>query len=351
MQKHSFYDQMEQILEHFSELEFYEQKKETQAFEILETQKMALGDGLDIIYSRRPNLIESFEESKQKPLIVMSKENSFIGVLSEVNFLYFGKNISAFYTSDLRMKSSASKKMKISFRPFYKEMIKNISRPCYSAVLKDNEKAINSLTKGKSGIYYHPLIDYVNLSIPILPTIKLMPISSKNLKLKYVSELPSTFLKTVLCHIDFSHDIHLGDVNFVVEKDQKIIGFFSITRPKRRSLKVKTSKRYLNLLMKTLKGIFNVDYSEKIPWVYMTNKVIKADINENQLLKFVLKKLLMDKKLQSAELFLCTSTQKELENLNIFAPKICTHGTFYEISMNPSRPRLLKQAHLNPMYL
>lgn len=354
MPSHSFQSHMDEILKVYPQ--FYQMSKadDEMAFGILESEQMKLGDKTEIIYSRRPDLKGSFEESMQNPLMVLGEEQSFFGVLSEMQAYHQGKSYEHFYTSDLRIAQNAVKSVKFGFRPYYKDMIKLMDRKCFTVVLKENIRALKALTTGKSGINYSPYIPYYTTSIPVTTGLKIQAKINldKSYNLKKTDEFPIDLFTSLTSDLDYCHKEHKDGDNFLIKKDNEVIGLISLYRPKKRSLKIKTFSKGLNLMMKSIKAFTGFDYNEKIPWVYCTQFLVKTGLDKNSVLTEVIKLLTKNKSVLAGELLLLCRVGENVEKLSLWSAQIDTQGVVYQVAIKGDNTLSeTTNAYLNPLCL
>lgn len=348
MRVHNFSEQMNLILESYPLYKVAHRDSYPAIMDFIESEKMVLNKNINLAYSRRPFLEESFLEGNQFPLMVVDDEVKFFGCISEMKSVFAGKDVDYYYTSDLRISSFASKKVKGTFRSFFRSMIEKMDHPCYTAVLKENKRAIETLTKGKSGIYYNKLFDYFTITIPVIH--RFVRLNKKNQviceKIKSLDEECFDIVDTTL---DFSHGIFDEGSHFKIYKDDQFVGFATMTRPKKRKIYVECHNLKLKILSKFLKLVYKENYEEKIPWCYLTNFFTRNDIDVNELRDEFLKIMIKEKYIRAGELILIAG-DKNLDTKLRF-PVIKTDGSFYDVSTIKKDFSLLHRVSLNPLCL
>lgn len=208
-------------------------------------------------YSRFPNVIDSFKEQSDKSFIfVYLNEDQSIGgfgslILSQ---LYInGQSVQAAYYADMRLSPTLSRRAHIESRQIYAESLKNYKQITelkdvkyfYTAILKNNEKALQALTKKKRGIIYHELCDY--------DVITMLKIRRSFKKPRFSSELISktdTPLEQsenrLFQHISNSHE------KVILKDKNKVIFSATIKKMKGRNLIISKAPYYLQLLCRLL---------------------------------------------------------------------------------------------------
>lgn len=137
----------------------------------LESISMECGP-LDIQYSRKPDIFASFNEQSDRYYIFVYLNNDFsIGGFGSliIKKMYINEEfVEAGYYADMRLSPKLGRKGHIQSRQIYAESLKRYKeieeiknvKYFYTAILKNNEKALNALTKNKRGIHYHKITEY-----------------------------------------------------------------------------------------------------------------------------------------------------------------------------------------------
>ncbi len=328
-----FIDHSAKIAEYLSEDSHFHVANELEydsLHKVIEEEMMELKKDVNIKYSRRPDLIESFLESQQVPAIITEAKNQFLAVINEMTINEYGEPKNIYYNSDLRVSKKAGIKVRINFRKTYANLIKEIDGDCFTVVLKDNQKAINALTKNKSDLFYHPVYEYTSRTLLVLPTFSF--ISSKLKGVSIVEGRDQAYEKEKKKISAFSHNTTDKDQYFLIHQNGKTVGSFSLARPVSRSLKVEVKNNYLRMCLKLANKIFSHDYEEKLPWVYMTSFYLDDEIDKAECLKVMLKYLYKNNKILAGEIFLfCHSAEKFLD-LKIMTPEINTNGMLFRVT-------------------
>lgn len=354
MNSHSFIQQMERVLKHHPQFHVMREGEDTVAFEILEGTCMKLGKKTEIFYSRRPHLRASFDESMQRPLMVLGEQKSFFGVISDMQAYNLGKAYEHYYTSDLRVTAQAIRSVKLGFRSYYKDLLAVMDRACFSAVLNENIKAVQALTRGKSALYYHPFIPYYSTTIPIAPTLKMQYkfMGSKEIVLEKQSQFPKKDFDYLTQTLEYCHKEHTEGEHFIIKKKGKKIGLISLYRPFKRSLKIKTNCFFLRGLITFLKKLTGIDYDQKVPWVYCTHFLLRPGEDKEQVFSEVIAQLMFLKAIRSGELLLLIQTGETAKKLKLWTAQIQTKGCMYHVT-NQKCPAFKEtaKANLNPLCL
>jgi|GEM_PF-4332360 len=317
---------------------------------VIEEEMMELKKGVEIKYTRRPDLVESFLESQQIPALITDHKNQFLAVINQMTIGHYGEPKNIYYNSDLRVSKKAGIRVRINFRKTYADLIKKIDAECFTVVLKDNQKAINALTKNKSDLFYHPVHEYTSRTILTLPSFSLISSKLKGVSIVQGRDLAQENERRKSSA--FSHDTADHDQYFLIKRGDKTLGSFSLARPVSRSLKVEVKSKYLRLCLKLANKIFSHNYEEKLPWVYMTSFYLDDETDKAECLKVIMKYLYKHKKLLAGEIFLFCHSAENFLDLNIKAPEISTNGILYRVttSVSPVTP-LTGPIYLNPLNL
>jgi hypothetical protein len=362
MQNNSFHQDVSNCLSDYTAFKILEPDLQEEAFCLLEEEQMKLQGksvqgAMSITYSRRPDLFDSFRESQQKPFLLSGEDNSFFCAINSMDIYSFGEKESVLYTSDLRLSSKATIAIKKGFRPLYKRVISCMDRSCYTVVLKENQRAIKALTRGKGSFFYNEYCPYFSISMVVSPILYLKSLLQKQKKInkeicfENIKSLPSEFLNKELKKYQFCHEINLDDENFVAKHNGTIIGFFGIKRPLKRSLYVKGDSLLFQMQMKLIKLFTGHNYQKKMPWVYLTNRIIDSSYNEKEILEVFITYLYNQKKLRNGELLLMCFIQKKIKKLNLMSLQVITEAMLYEVSLQNTKHELNGKIYLNPLCL
>lgn len=317
---------------------------------VIEEELMELKQFVNIKYSRRPDLIESFRESQQIPAIITDQKAQFLAVISEIAVTSMGETKSIYYNSDLRISKKAGIKIRMKFRKTYVDLLRQIDRECYTVVLKDNQKAINALTKNNSDLFYHAIYEYTSRSILVLPSLLLLTHKLKDLKIIKGRDLE--YERSKRNSSSFSHNTSESDQYFLIQKHKKTVGSFSLARPIGRNLKVEAKSKYVRLWISFANMVFSHRYEEKLPWTYITSLYLDDEIDLSECLKMMMKYLFRKKKIVSGEILLFCHHPRELLKLELIAPIIKTNGILYRVSTDKTPPNpLTGPIYLNPLNL
>lgn len=208
-------------------------------------------------YCRRPNIIKSFQEqSSEAYIFVYLNEDETIGGFGSllVNELFVnGQKVKAGYYADMRLSPTLTRKAHLQSRQIYAETLANYKeieelkdiKYFYTAILKDNQKAINALTKKKRGIHYHELCEYnVTTLLKITRSLK-----RPRFTVKVETQLNSTLLNRHKRFLQRTKNDH--KVITLSDKD-KVIFSASIKKMKTRNLIITRAPKYLEFFCKIL---------------------------------------------------------------------------------------------------
>jgi hypothetical protein len=162
---------LQQLTEKYKYVRMVEPQDNEELLTFLESIPMECGP-ISMKYCRRPDILKSFkEQSENSYIFVYLNEDESIGGFGSliVNKLFVnGESVQAAYYADMRLSPTLSRKAHIQSRQIYAESLKCYKeieelkdvKYFYTAILKNNEKAIHALTKKKRGIIYHELCEY-----------------------------------------------------------------------------------------------------------------------------------------------------------------------------------------------
>lgn len=327
-----------------------EDREFEQLHRILEEEGMELKNFVDLKYSRRPSLVDSYLESMQIPAIVTDKKNHFLGVMSEMPIESFGKEEKVYYTSDLRVSKKAGIRTRMNFRKMYVNVLRQINADCFTVVLKDNQKAINALTKNKNDLHYSSVYEYKSRSILVLPSLKLASVKTAGLEVENGRSVE--FENSKKKNSPFSHSTCAEDDYFLIKREGKIVGSFSLSRPKNRSLRVEAKNGITRFWVGLANRLFSHNYEEKLPWLYMTSFYLNDDIDRADCVRLIVKSLYQRKFIRSGEIFLFCHDAKEALDLNLFSPEFNANGLLFRVSADsPNQKELKGPVYLNPICL
>jgi hypothetical protein len=336
------------IVEIFDKYPIYklaEKSDEESIHEILESVSMKLSSEIELCYSRRQDLWNSFEESLQSPLIFMDREKKCsMGVLSETKLYLKNKLITAYYASDLRIARSAPIEVRRQFKNCYLDIISQVKDFCYTSILKQNVRALRTLTSKRSPFFYNELCEYVTRTIAILPgpnfsPLNIAPVTDQNVHLykSYVEENKNKFL--------FSHqNIHHDHFLIQSKNDKSILGCFSLYRPKNRTLLVKTTSTWIKSVLSVIKFLLKKEDGHKLPWVYMTHLQLQEGLDHEAILSNIIKSSRKDGLIKVGELLLILhGTRKSQKQTKFLAgcPQFMEKAILYQVETK-EKDRLIK---------
>lgn len=343
-------------------------KDEESLHGLLESRGMKIGRNIDLCYSRRPNLWKSFEESRQRPLFFSDEmSEQFMAVLSETTCYYKKEKAITYYNSDLRVKKGAPLTLTKSYRDVYRSLIDLIpnSSPCVAAVMDDNHKAIRALTSAKNPFVYNKMFGYEARSIIVLPSIKLSrPSGLENLEVRKVckSDQLERFLENYLKECDFSNDIlesrykQDAEDEFVIKRDEKILGYFSFYRPRYRCLIVKSSSLWLRFILLMIKLFSGENLAKKVPWVYLSSLVLLDELEgREEVLSAIIQKGFQEKRISYGDVVLMTLPHGKAPKLKgstfLRCPVFINNIGLYRVESYKTDRMLKGEIHLDPTEL
>ncbi len=162
---------MDDILEKFTHIRLATEEDNAEILEFYNNESMQTGEE-SISFARTPDFFNFYKLSSKKYwlFIFLNKDQSIGGVGGVLRHERFvnGKLKPLAYFCDLRISNNASRIAKVQWRKFFPEIINILPKlgpdeyceSAYTAILADNEAAINSLTKGGRGITYRFLGKY-----------------------------------------------------------------------------------------------------------------------------------------------------------------------------------------------
>lgn len=367
----SFQNDIQAIIDEYPNYKVVDRSDEEIAHQILESQGMQLLHNLSLSYSRRPDLWKSFSDSNQKALVFFERESHCaIAALSESEIYYNQKKITTYYSSDLRLTPKASMRVRKEFREVYQKFILAIppEAVCTTAILKDNIRAMNTFTKGTNSLFYNEVFEYLIRTIVVMPTIffnkkpalagyKVLQLSQHPNREEELIHFIGSFQKTA----DFSNDILSSRARketrdeFIIEKEGKIAGYFSLVRPVSRSIYVKTTSVWIKTLLKMLSIFSRSNLTEKLPWVYLTSLVLSEDLQkEPHVISRVIMELRRFNRLKTGELLLLThpktgayTHEKENSAFILKCPQILNTGVIFQVETHKADRKLNGAIHVD----
>jgi hypothetical protein len=368
----SFQNKIEAIVAFYPQFKIVENADEEIAHQILESQGMQLLQNVRLTYSRRPGLWKSFSDSNQRALVFYEREmHTTIAAFSEGAVYYNQTRITNYYSSDLRMTPKATIKIRKDFREVYQKFICELPTDaiCTTAILKDNLKAMNAFTRGSTTLFYNAMFEYFIRTLVVLPSIFLNKVTAiKELKTvsleKFPERLPElkSFLKNFQEKADFSNDlisareIKSNAAEFIITKDNIIVGYFALHRPTSRSIYVQTSSVWVKSLLKVMSLFSRSDLTKKLPWVYLTSLVLSDDLKkESTLISYVIHQLIKSKALKIGELLLLIHP-KNLPYANesiskkffMMCPQIINTGVIFRVESKKEDRSVNGSIHIDP---
>lgn len=371
----SYQNEIEKIISDYPNFKVVEKADESIAHEILESQGMQLLENLRLSYSRRPDLWKSFEDSNQRALIFFEHvQKTAIGAVSEGDCYYLKKPTTSYYTSDLRLSPKTSMRVRRDFREFYQKFINILPTDsiCTTAILKDNIKAMNAFTRGSSTMFYNEMFEYLIRTIVILPGIFFnLRRKIKDYEVVQLENQPeceaelNRFIHDFENKADFSNNILKSrelkkskEDEFIILKDNKIEGYFSLLRPISRSIFVQTTSVWMRMMLKLLSLFSRSDLSEKLPWVYITSMVFSDELkSKSNLLSLIIMELRHSRRLKTGELLLMIHPKtgeyaKEKDSGFILkCPQVISTGVIFRVEPEKHDRSLKGQVHIDPSEL
>lgn len=354
---HSLYQQTSDLLTGYPEFLIAKEEDETIIQNIMESQSMNLHNLAFISYSRRPSLKMSFQESSITPLILMDREKKTMGVIGEKDLYINGKKESSYYTSDLRIDSKSSSRVKLKFRSFYLDLIKKMQKPCFTAILKANEKALQALASEKKGIYYNPVHHYTARTLLVMPSLKFTKktLLSKKYSIQeenYEQKDIKSFIDKKISNSELAHPVDPSHQCFTIRDHQLAIkGVFGLKKPNYRSLFIKPNSFAVNFWMKTIHTLFGLDYTKKVPWHYITYLMFEDELKGKELLKYLTQYLYQKRIIKNGELLLISHPKKSNLSLEIATPQFIVEGILYRVEDQKQESEIQGDVYLNPLFL
>jgi hypothetical protein len=316
---------VEDILRDYPSIRLAETKDEEQVHRVLESVSMKLQDGLELLYSRRPDLIASYQESLMRPIIFTDqKAESATATISQMDYFSHGNSVPGFYSSDLRMSEKTPLAVKKDFGTLYAKLVASIPASAIfaTAVLKENLRAMKLFSKLSQNIHYNPYFEIVTRSLVILPFAKLKIDKGFPYKIAQAQEYEKDlqlFLQRKITEANFSHDIlsarsRLKKENeFVILNDKgQIEAYFSLYQTTHRKILIKAKSKRIRLLLFVIKTLSGNDLKVKIPWTYINNLIVDGALEKRQdLLTQILSFIIKSKKVKSGELLSFTHLLNE----------------------------------------
>ncbi|MCB0411578.1 MAG: hypothetical protein KDD22_03585 [Bdellovibrionales bacterium] len=343
---------MPKVLENLEQYQEATPKEHEVVQSILESEPMDLSGLAELKYSRRPNLIQSYRESGQNPFVITDRNLAFVGVVSQMQAFVKGVLQTIYYTSDLRFAKESGVRAKMHFRNLYSEILKSLPSLCFTSVLDQNEKALAALTSKKKGIFYHPVHSYQIRSLLILPTLKWFKQKRRNFQFIEGHPAAPDYLLKKFSDARFAHKVDLSQRYWGIARNGQMVGLFSIHQPEFRSIQVRSKSRFISLWMRAARWAFRKDYSEKIPWKYLTHFYLDDFYDKGPVLREILQFAYAHNILEAGDLFLVCHNKDDKVDLNgVFCPQFLTSGTLYEVNQSETPSIEKGRYYLNPLYL
>ncbi len=358
----SYLDKVKELLKNVTSIRLAEAHDEESVHQILESVSMKLQDGLELVLSRRPSLSSSYDEVLMKPIIFVDQQaKSATATISETAFYRFGKRALGFYSSDLRMSENTPLSVKKEFATFYPELV--ASAPSTSlfltTVLKDNLRAMKLFSKLSKNLHYNPYIELLTRTLVILPTAKTtVPKIMISKASQHTKELEN-YLENKMKEAEFSPDLpnlrkrHDPGLEFILMgENKKIVGYFSLYRPKSKNLIAKVGNRRIKLLLFLIKFLTRNDLTKKVPWSYLNHLIL----DDPKHLKDVLSHLFRLKILKAGELLSFTHLKNQVfegdhDKWFMGLPQIETESIVFKVETKENPHSLLTHALMDPTIL
>lgn len=326
---------------------------EERIHQILESEAMDISGFVKLSYSRRPSLQHSYSEAGKVPYILVNKEHTFLGVISEIQASWLGKKEKLYYSSDLRITPKASWKVRKEFREIYSKIIKQLPRPCLTVILKKNIKAMLAFSKRNTGIIYDPLYEYTTRSFLILPTLKLMKMSSfdKLYRIEKGNTESHDYISKKVASSLFAHSSAPESRHYVIKKNEIIKGVFSLRRPKHQSFLISPQSKSSNLWFKLAKKFFKRDFSKKMSWVYLTNLILDDDMPKSLTLESITCFLYKTNQIKTGDVFLICHPKDGSIKMSCLCPQFLTDATIFEVASKANKYEEQKNCYLDPIQL
>jgi hypothetical protein len=260
------------------------------------------------------------------------------------------------------------------FREVYQKLITALPEKsiCTTAILKDNIKAMNTFTRGSTTMFYNEMFEYLIRTIVILPGIFFnLRRKIKGHKVVQLENYPeredelNRFIKNFEEKADFSNNILKSRVlkkskedEFIILKNDKIEGYFSLLRPVSRSIFVQTTSVWIKMMLKLLSVFSKSDLSEKLPWVYVTSMVFSDELKSSpNLLSLIIMELLHSKRLKTGELLLMVHSKtgefakEKTSSFILKCPQVINTGVIFRVETQKHDRKLSGSVHIDPSEL
>ena len=278
----------DQVISKYKYVRLVEDKDNKELATFLESIPMECGP-INLSYSRRPNVIDSFnEQSKENYIFIYENEDNSIGGFGSliINELYInGEKCKAGYYADMRLSPKISRKTHVQSRQIYAETLaryKEINelkdiKYFYTAILKNNTKALNALTKKKRGINYHELCEY-----DVLTLLKIKPQKTKkNFTVELKQNNQNAPKHRLFQMVNNNYD------QIIIKEDEKILFSATLKKMKGRHILVTKAPKLLQLLCRLLPLIKRpqIQLNKEFVQRYITDIVFYDQSQKEDILK------------------------------------------------------------------
>lgn len=331
------YHKLKEIIDNYPEFELFTDEVDSSAVLNSLTKNPMILDGLvEVRYDRSEGLLESFHEANKKPFFILSKNRKLLAIVNEWKVFINGKSETYIYTSDLRIDSNASARLRIQYRNCYKDIVSVFNSRIFTCILDDNKVAIKSLTKSKFFSYNNDL-EYTAHSILITPSIP--SFNSKKIHLiecqRQDIKMPSFF-----CIEDEAK------VYSIKQEDQKnTLYTFSLFRTKNKKMKITPINFFIKLLIKSLSILMNKDYMSSVPFVYLTIIDKIENSNYNQAYNLITEKLKEEGFISNGEVIQIITRRDVTLNKLI---NVKTNGTMYSVTSSQKVEKEIDHFAISP---
>lgn len=322
--------------------------------DLIESEGMHIKNIGEVCYSRKPDLLASFEECGHQALVLTDNSLSLFAVISEIELYEQGVKSLVYYTSDLRISKSINWRNKAKIRKAYTYLLEKLDKKCFTAILKSNTRGINALTSKSSNLNYRELFDYRNDIIIANPLLRFISIKNKFdiVPAKEICQVElNNFLEKQQSELAFSHVNLEQTADFVLIEQNEIIASLSLKRPKFRKIYIKPDGYLIKCLFQFSRFFFKSNYLNEIPWVYVTQFLFNKDYEENALLKAFLVYFYKEKILNNGDVLMISHNDKDLtKKLHPFVFQISIESKMYNLS-NEKINKIKDGFCLNPLVL
>jgi hypothetical protein len=247
---------LQQLTEKYKYVRMVKPEDNEELLTFFESISMECGP-ISMKYCRRPDILKSFEEQSENSYIfVYLNEDETIGGFGSliVNKLFInGEAVQAAYYADMRLSPTLCRKAHVESRKIYAESLKRYKeieelkdvKYFYTAILKENEKALQALTKKKRGIIYHELCEYNVVSLLKIRKSKVNPKFTTE-----ISKISNPSKEITLNRLFQNQENHHERV--LIKDGNKILLSATIKKMKGRSLIISNAPKYLQFLCRLL---------------------------------------------------------------------------------------------------